>query len=64
MSDAFIDVKKVITKSYLPAANTPSRIEILTQQVVTTNESVVRQKCGGPIGSKDKNSQKRKVINS
>ncbi|KAL4026480.1 hypothetical protein IC575_014911 [Cucumis melo] len=61
--DAFTDTKKV-TKSYIPAANVPSRIEIPTQQVDTINESTLRQKRGRPMGSKDKNSQKRKVTNS
>ncbi|KAL0546737.1 hypothetical protein IC582_016650 [Cucumis melo] len=63
MPDAFTDTKKV-TKSYIPAANAPSRIEIPTQQVDTINESVLRQKRGRPMGSKDKNPRKRKVINS
>ncbi|KAL0533327.1 hypothetical protein IC582_030143 [Cucumis melo] len=55
MPDAFTDTKKV-TKSYIPAANAPSRIEIPTQQVDTINESTLRQKHGRPMGSKDKNS--------
>ena len=49
MLDAFTDTKKVI-KSYISAANTPSKIEIPIQQVV---ESMLRQKHGKPIGSKD-----------
>ncbi|KAL0556275.1 hypothetical protein IC582_004787 [Cucumis melo] len=63
MPDAFTDTKKV-TKSYIPAANAPSRIEIPTQQVYTINESTLRQKLGRPMGSKDKNPRKRKVTNS
>ena len=63
MPDAFTDTKKV-TKSYIPAANAPSRIEIPTQQVDTINESTLRQKRGRPMGSKDKNPRKRKVTNS
>ncbi|KAL0553873.1 hypothetical protein IC582_007777 [Cucumis melo] len=41
MPDAFTDTYKV-TKSYIPAANAPSRIEIPTQQVDTINESTLR----------------------
>ena len=60
MSDAFTYTKKVI-KSYISAVNAPSKIEIPIQQVA---ESMLRQKRGRPIGSKDKNHQKIKVINS
>ncbi|KAL0552297.1 hypothetical protein IC582_011405 [Cucumis melo] len=63
MPDAFTDTKKV-PKSYISAANAPSRIEIPTQQVDTINESTLRQKGGRPMGSKDKNPRKRKVTNS
>ncbi|KAL0533448.1 hypothetical protein IC582_030288 [Cucumis melo] len=63
MPDAFTDTKKM-TKSYIPAANAPSRIEIPTQKVDTINESTLRQKRGRPMGSKDKNPRKRKVTNS
>ncbi|KAL0555803.1 hypothetical protein IC582_004302 [Cucumis melo] len=63
MPDAFTDTKKV-TKSYIPAANAPSRIEIPTQQVNIINESALRQKRGRPMGSKDKNPRKGKVTNS
>ncbi|KAL0540982.1 hypothetical protein IC582_021009 [Cucumis melo] len=63
MPDAFTDTKKV-TKSYIPTANAPSKIEIPTQQVDTINESTLRQKLGRPMGSKDKNPRKRKVTNS
>ena len=63
MPYAFTDTKKK-TKLYISATNAPSRIEILTQQVATINESALRQKHGRPIGSKDKNPRKRKVINS
>ena len=63
MPDAFADTKKVI-KSYIPIANAPSKIEIPIQQVATINESALRQKHGKPIGLKDKNHHKRKVINS
>ena len=60
MPDTFTDTKKVI-KSYIPAANAPSKIEIPIQQI---SESVLRQKRSRPIGSKDKNPRKTKVINS
>ena len=62
LPDAFIDAKKV-TKSHIPVANVPSKIDIPTQQVVT-NESRTRQKHGRPDGSKDKNPQKRKINDS
>ena len=60
MPDAFTYTKKVI-KSYIPATNALSKIEISIQQVL---ESVLRQKRGRPTGSKDKNPRKTKVINS
>ena len=60
--DAFVDAKKV-TKSHIPIANVPSKIDIPTQQVVT-NESGTQQKCGRSVGSKDKNTRKRKINNS
>ena len=59
LPNAFIDAKKV-TKSHIPVANVPSKIDIPTQQVVT-NESGTRQKRGRPVGSKDKNPRKRKI---
>ena len=61
VSDAFTDTKRV-AKLYIPAVNAPARIEILKRQSKNevTNESKTRLKCGRPIGSKDKNSQKRK----
>ena len=34
LPDAFIDAKKV-TKSYIPVANVPSKIDIPTQQILT-----------------------------
>ena len=58
MPYAFTDTKKVI-KSYIPAANAPSKIEIPIQQIATINESVLRQKRRS-IGSKDKNHRKKK----
>ena len=62
LPDAFIDAKKV-TKSHIPVANVPSKIDIPTQQVVT-NESGTRQKRGRPVGSKDKNPRKRKIYDN
>ena len=50
LQDAFIDTKKV-TKSYIPAANTPARIDVHVGQL--TNESKIRLKRGRPIGLKD-----------
>jgi len=60
--DAFIDANKV-TKSHIPVANVPSKIDILTHQVVT-NEYGTRQKIGRPVGSKDINPWKRKINDS
>ena len=51
MPDAFNDAAK-ITKSHIPAANTPARIEI-PERPIAANESKARQKHGRPIGSKD-----------
>ena len=50
LQDAFIDTKKV-TKSYIPAANTPAHIDVLVGQL--TNESKIRLKCGRLVGSND-----------
>ena len=47
---AFIDTKKV-TKSYVPTANTLTRIDVLGGKLA--NESKIRLKHGRPIGSKD-----------
>ena len=55
MPDAFIDTTKV-TKSYIPAANTPARINITIGKptIMATNESsMTRLKRGRPLGSKD-----------
>jgi len=53
---------KRVTKSYIPAVNAPALIEIPKGQSenAVTNESKTRLKRGRPIGSKDKNPQKRK----
>ena len=60
LPDAFIDTKKV-TRSHIPAANTPARIIVPEGQSgdVIANESKVRLKRSRPIGSKDKVPQKR-----
>ena len=50
LPDAFTDTKKV-TKSHVPAANTPTRIDVLEGQL--ENESKKRLKRGRPFGSKD-----------
>ena len=57
--DAFIDTKRV-TKSYIPAANTPVQIEIPKGQSKdkVINESITYLKHGRHY--KDKNSQKNK----
>ena len=48
--DAFIDTKKVI-KSHNPTANALTWIDVPERQLA--NESQIRLKHGGPIGSKD-----------
>ena len=61
LPDAFTDTKRV-TKSYIPAVNAPTRIEIPNRQVgdKVTQESKTRLKRGRPFGSKDKNPRKRR----
>ncbi|GJY38765.1 retrovirus-related pol polyprotein from transposon TNT 1-94 [Tanacetum coccineum] len=64
LPDAFTDTKRV-TKSHIPAANAPARVEIPNKQVGDNiaQESQKRLKRGRPIGSKDKNPRnKRKVF--
>ena len=56
--DAFIETKKV-TKSYIPIANIPARIDVPIGQL--TNESKIRLKCGRPVGSKDVTPQKMRT---
>ena len=55
-----------MTKSYIPAANAPARIEIpkIKSEGKDTHESKTRQKRGRPISSKDKNPQKRKGVDN
>ena len=50
LPDAFVDTKKV-TKSHIPAANVPARVDITKGQKAF--ESKTRSKRGRPIGSKD-----------
>ena len=61
LPDAFIDTKRV-TKSYIPAVNTPARIEIpdTKSEDKVTQESKTCLKRGRPVGSKDKNPRKGK----
>ena len=65
LPDAFTDTKRV-TKSYIPAANAPARIEIpeIKLKGKDTHESKTRQKRGRPIGSNDKNPRKRKGVDN
>ena len=58
LPDAFINIKKV-TKSHIPAANTPVRIDVLEGQLV--NEYKICLKRGKPIGSKDITPWKRRT---
>ena len=57
--DAFNDINRV-TKSHIPSANAPAKIEVPEGQIIKANESRPRMKRGRPIGSKDKNPRKRK----
>ena len=56
--DSFRNLKRV-TKSYIPAANAPKKL-MFEGQPSTSNESKATIKPGRPLGSKDKNPQKRK----
>ncbi|KAF7137709.1 hypothetical protein RHSIM_Rhsim07G0041900 [Rhododendron simsii] len=62
LPDAFTDTKRV-TKSHIPAANIPARIEVPVGQTTctTADESKTRQKRGRPVGAKDKFPRKRKI---
>ena len=63
LPDAFTDTTKV-TKSYIPTANTPARINIPIGKnaIMETNESsMTRLKLGRPLGSKDLIPRKRKI---
>ena len=56
--NTFIDTKKV-TKSHIPTANTPARIDVPVRQL--TNESKIRLKRGRPVGSKDVTPRKKRT---
>ncbi|KAI3523797.1 hypothetical protein L1887_02208 [Cichorium endivia] len=61
LPDAFTDTKRV-TKSYIPAVNAPTRIQLPDRQSdeKVTQESKARLKRGRPFGSKDANPRKRR----
>ena len=63
MFDAFEDIAQV-TKSYIPVANTPARINIpigKTNILATNESSMTCLKCGRHLGSKDLIPRKRKI---
>ena len=61
LPDAFTDTQKV-TKSHIPAANAPARIEIPNglPDASIASESTTRRKRGRPLGSKDLKLRKAK----
>ncbi|KAL1199181.1 Retrovirus-related Pol polyprotein from transposon TNT 1-94 [Cardamine amara subsp. amara] len=59
LPDSFNDPKRV-TKSYIPAANAPIRIDVQEGHDQVATSSKTRLKRGRPIGSKDKNPRKLK----
>ncbi|BBN67664.1 Disease resistance protein CC-NBS-LRR class family [Prunus dulcis] len=63
MPDAFNDAAKV-TKSHIPAANAPARIDVHNGQsnVPANGSSAARLKRGRPLGSKDSVPRKRKLM--
>ncbi|KAJ9551943.1 hypothetical protein OSB04_015988 [Centaurea solstitialis] len=63
LPDTFTDPKRV-TKSHVPAANAPIKIDVPEGQNYTSNESRARLKRGRPLGSKDKNPRKKKGANN
>ncbi|XP_060200651.1 uncharacterized protein LOC132628919 [Lycium barbarum] len=63
LPDAFTDLSR-ITKSHIPAANAPIRVDVSVGQSIKENESKPHLKRGRPIGSKDKNPRKRKGANN
>jgi len=60
LPDLFVDTKKVI-KSYVPAKNTPAKIDILVGQFTKACEYQISQKRGRPVGVKDSVPRKKKV---
>ncbi|KAJ9536411.1 hypothetical protein OSB04_un000403 [Centaurea solstitialis] len=63
LPDTFTDPKRV-TKSHVPAANAPIKIDVPEGQNNMSNESRARLKRGRPLGSKDKNPRKKKGANN
>ena len=63
LPDAFVDSSKA-TKSHIPVANVPSRIEIPMGKLegIMTNEPKPQLKRGRPLGSKDTSHRKRRNI--
>ena len=61
LPDAFTDTNKV-TKSHIPAANVPARLEIPKDIKNGENEINTRRKRGRPLGSKDMKPRKKKKI--
>ena len=59
LPNAFSDPKSV-TKSYMPAANAPIKMDVTIGQSHIANESQPRLKRGRPVGSKDNNPRTRK----
>ena len=58
LPNAFIDTKKV-TKSYILAANSPTRIDVPIRQLI--NESKIRLRRGRPVSSNDVTSRKKRT---
>ncbi|CAL2237733.1 unnamed protein product [Prunus armeniaca] len=58
LPDAFTNIKKV-TKSHIPAVNTPAWIDVPESQYDSTLK--VRLKRGRPVGAKDKNPRKKRI---
>jgi len=59
LSNAFTDPKSV-TKSYMPAANAPIKMDVTIGQSHIANESQPRLMRGRPVNFKDKNPRTRK----
>ncbi|KAL0342624.1 UNVERIFIED_CONTAM: Retrovirus-related Pol polyprotein from transposon RE1 [Sesamum calycinum] len=59
MLDAFTYPERV-TKSHVPVANAPIKIDVPVEQAKIANKPKTHLKRGRSIGSKDKNSRKRK----
>ena len=58
LPDVFIDTKKV-TKSHIPATNTPTLIDVPIGQL--TNELKIHIKCGRLVDSNDVTPRKRRT---